>query len=71
MAPAFEDKGSLKEYLFAAMPPSGGNMLTMAMCSARWRIWLNGEVVYVWKIMFIDVKKAHRYAVCDDEGAYM
>ncbi len=67
----FKTKGSLKEDLFAAMPPLEAKKVIMTMCAARWRKWTRGEVDSLWKIMFIDVKKAHTYATCDDDGAYI
>ena len=45
--------------------------LIMAICSARWRKRLNGNVADVQNIMFVDVKRGRTCVVCDDEGACM
>jgi hypothetical protein len=66
-----KDKGGSSKDLFAAMPPLDAKKLIMAMCAARWRKWLVGLVAVVWKMMFVDVRKAHAYAICDDEEAYI
>ena len=42
--PDCEDRGSVKDDLFAAMPPLEAKKLIFAMCAARWRRFLAREV---------------------------
>ena len=60
----FKNKVSFQD-MVAGMPP------LKAMCSARWRKCISGIVVFVWTRMFIDIRNAHKYAICDDEEAYV
>ena len=67
----FKVKGDDRENIFAAMPPLEAKAILMAAAACRWRRWQAGKEKDLWKLLFVDVKKAHTYAKCDDEDAFV
>lgn len=50
---------------YASMPPLGTKKALFAVAARRFGEWRLGEANQCWKLMFIDVKKAHLETNCD------
>ena len=67
----FKARGGERDDVFAAMPPLEAKKLLLAKAAVQWKAWKSGRAKELWKLMFVDVKKAHLYGECTDPCAYV
>jgi hypothetical protein len=67
----FKVRGDDREDICAHMPPWEAKKALFAMAAKRYGDWRRGNADDVWRVMFIDVKKAHLKAVCEDTCAFV